>query len=393
MFLTLIAAASALDNGLARTPPMGWMQWEQFRCEVDCQKYPNDCISEKLFTDMIDHMAADGWLDYGYSFVDIDDCWMGPGRDENDELYPDPARFPHGIKWLADYAHQKGVKLGIYNDYGTLTCGGYTGSEGYLLTDARTFAKWEVDKLKMDGCYSELLKQGDAYPAMMYFLNKTGRPIIYSCSWPAYDMEMDYGPLPEHCNMWRNWDDIRAEWSSIQSIIDKWGDNPHWADYAGPGHWNDPDMVLVGFKPTSWGPGLTHEEERTQFAIWSILAAPLILSIDLRQVPAESKKILTNREVIAVDQDPLGKQGKRLTPKGNSGQVWVRQLQDGWAVGLLNQADNDQEITVQFSDFTSENRFKIRDLWEGKDLGTYTQSFCPGKVKAHDTLIYKLVAA
>ena len=369
------------------------MQWEQFRCELDCKNKPDWCISEKLFTDMIDRMAEDGWLDYGYQFVDIDDCWMGPGRDENDELYPDPERFPHGIKWLADYAHSKGVKLGIYNDYGTLTCGGFTGSEGYLLTDARTFARWEVDKLKMDGCYSEPFKDADAYLAMTHFLNSTGRPILYSCSWPVYEMTMDYAPLPDHCNMWRNWWDIRAEWGSIKSIIEQWAITPKWADYAGPGHWNDPDMILAGFTPTEWGGGLSKEEARTQFAIWSILAAPLIMSIDLRNVSAEAKAILQNREVIAVDQDPLGKAGKRLTAAGNSGQVWVKQLQDGWAVGLMNSADEDQEITVEFSDFTTQKQFKVRDLWEGKDLGSYTDKFCPGKVKAHDTWIYKLVAA
>ena len=153
--------------------------------------------------------------------VNIDDCWMTHDRDENGRLYPDPERFPHGIKWLADYAHSKGVKLGIYNDYGTKTCGGYMGSEGYLQKDAQTFAEWEVDYLKMDGCYSQLLDQNDAYPAMTRFLNETGRKIVYSCSWPAYDMAMDYAPLPPNCNLWRNWDDIECNWRSIKSIIDK----------------------------------------------------------------------------------------------------------------------------------------------------------------------------
>lgn len=180
--LSLLFAAPAfcLDNGLALTPPMGWMAWEQFRCEVDCKKNPKSCISENLFVDMIDRFHDDGWTKFGYEYICIDDCWMGKGRDANGEIYPDPERFPHGIKWLADYAHSKGVKLGIYNDYGTLTCGGYTGSEGYLVRDAKTFASWGVDMLKMDGCYSNIRDQSDGYPAMMHFLNATGRTIMAS---------------------------------------------------------------------------------------------------------------------------------------------------------------------------------------------------------------------
>ena len=190
--------------------------------------------------------------------INIDDCWMTHDRDANGKLYPDPQRFPHGIKYLADYAHSKGVKLGIYNDYGKHTCGGYTGSEGYLLDDARTFAEWEVDYLKMDGCYSELLDQHDAYPAMARFLNETGRKIVYSCSWPAYDLDMDYAPLPPNCNLWRNWDDIECNWRSIKSIMDKFGNNTKWAEYAGPGHWNDADMIVAGLK----GGTLTEDESK-----------------------------------------------------------------------------------------------------------------------------------
>ncbi|OHT04522.1 hypothetical protein TRFO_27963 [Tritrichomonas foetus] len=392
MLSFLLFGVFSLDNGLALTPPMGWMAWEQFRCEVDCTNHPDTCISEKLFVDMIDNLVSGGWLEYGYQYINIDDCWMGPGRDENDEMYPDQSRFPHNITWLAEYAHKKGVKLGIYNDYGSLTCGGYTGSEGHLLQDAQTFAKWKVDMLKMDGCYSNLLDCGDAYPGMTHFLNKTGRQIMYQCSWPAYDMEMDYTPLPEHCNLWRNWDDIEANWRSILSIIDKWGNTPEWAQYAGPGHWNDPDQLVIGMK----GGKLTEVESETQMGIWSILAAPLIMTNDLRDVPDFAKRILQNREVIAVDQDPLGIQGYRVTEWGNDKTVWVKELSNGeWAVALFNRGDVKQTITATFADFLKEGQqtnWHLRDLFLQKDLGNFEGSYTQKDIPAHGIVMLRLTA-
>ena len=391
MLLLLAGLSLSLDNGLALTPPMGWMQWEQFRCEVNCDAHPDTCISEQLIVDMIDHMADDGWLEYGYEYVNIDDCWMGPGRDENGEIYPDKKRFPHGIAWLADYAHKKGVKLGIYNDYGTLTCGGYTGSQGHLNQDAKTFASWNVDMLKMDGCYSELFDMNDGYPGMTHFLNKTGRPIMYSCSWPAYYPSMNYSRLPEHCNLWRNYGDITCTWGALRSIIDKWGNMTDWQPHAGPGHWNDPDQLVIGMTKNEWVPGITTEEEKTQMSMWAIFAAPLIFSNDMRRIPDSSKEVLRNKEVIAVDQDKLGKQGYRVTDYSNDLQVWVRELEGGeLALALLNRGEQTADITAKFSDFTKTKTWALRDLWLHKDLGDFTDSYTAKAVAGHSTILLRM---
>lgn len=321
-----------------RTPPMGWMSWEIFRCQIDCQKYPDSCVNEQLYRQMADRLAGDGYLAAGYKTVSIDDCWenLNPPRDANNRLQPDPTRFPSGMKALADYMHSKGVEFGIYSDMGTKTCGGYPGSKGYEEIDAQTFAGWGVDYLKLDGCYNDQAGYEIGYPKMGAALNATGRPFGYSCSWPAY-LGDDESTKPfdkfiaAGCNLWRNWDDIQDNWASLASIIDHWGDySAVLSKAAGPGHWNDPDMLLIG---TS---GITTVEAQTQMAIWAIVAAPLIMGNDLRSIPADHKAILLNREVIAVNQDPLGRQGVRVSPKGSS-EVWKRELQGGaMAVALLN---------------------------------------------------------
>ncbi|OHS96885.1 hypothetical protein TRFO_01973 [Tritrichomonas foetus] len=389
MLFTFLSLATCLDNGLAKTPPMGWASWEQFKCTINCWPFPSICISEDLFVQHIDRIVEDGYLDAGYEFVNIDDCWMKSKRDsKTNRLVEDSSRFPHGIKWLADYAHSKGVKLGIYNDFGSQTCSGYAGSEGYLIEDAKTFSEWGIDFLKMDGCYSNPLDQNDAYPGMMYFLNKTGRPMVYSCSWPAYNMEMDYSPIPEFCNLWRNYvPDIHPNWESISAIIDYWGNQESWIQLAGPGHWNDPDFILVGLKH-----GLTQIESETQFAMWAILAAPLIMSNDLRNIDDWAKEILLNKEIIAVDQDKLGIQGRRISKLEEQGQVWVRQLENNeLAVALLNRGDSKIDITAVFESFSEHQTFAIRDLYQHEDLGEFTTNFTANDVPAHGVRMLRLV--
>jgi len=269
----------------------------------------------------------------------MDDCWeqKNPPRDSQGRLVADPTRFPSGMKSLGDYMHTQGVQFATYTAESTLTCGGYPASEGHEDIDAQTFADWGVDYMKVDGCGSTSYYP-TGYPLMGSALNSTGRDIIYSCSWPAYlgtdettkttcyQTMIDIG-----CNLWRNWDDIQCDWSSLSSIIDHYGDyGAYLQQWAGPGHWNDPDMLLIG------NDCITDDEARTQMAIWSILAAPLIMGNDLRAVVPNHSKILLNSEAIAVDQDPLGKQGLRMTPKGPS-EIWARNLQDAsLAVGLFN---------------------------------------------------------
>jgi len=326
--------------GLAKTPPMGWMSWEVFRCETDCATYPDSCINEQLYKTMADRLVSDGYLAAGYNGIHIDDCWeqKNPPR-TNGKLVADPTRFPSGLAALASYMHNQSVQFAAYTAESTTTCGGYPASEGYESTDANTFASWGVDYLKVDGCGS-VAYYPTGYPLMGNALIASGRDIVYSCSWPAYlgsneSVKPFQTMIDIGCNLWRNWDDIQCSWSSLVSIIDYWGDwGPVIAPYAGPGHWNDPDMLLIG------NDCISDDEARTQMAIWSIVAAPLIMGNDLRNVTASTKAILLNKEAIAVDQDSAGKQGLRITPQGAT-EIWSRNLADGRvAVGLFNKEGN-----------------------------------------------------
>ncbi|XP_053688227.1 alpha-N-acetylgalactosaminidase [Sabethes cyaneus] len=313
-----------LENGLARKPPMGWMSWERFRCITDCKKYPDECLSEQLFKRIADLMVSEGYLKAGYDYVNIDDCWSTMERDSTGRLVADPQRFPNGMKYLADYIHSKGLKFGLYQDIGTKTCAGYPGMKDYFEIDAQTFADWDVDFIKIDGCYADELKMVDDYILFGKFLNKTGRPILYSCSWPAYQeykgIIPDYEILKTTCNMWRNWGDIEDSHSSVETITRYFSDNqgriqPH----SGPGHWNDPDTLVLG------NYGLSYEQSKSQFAVWTILAAPLLLSNDLATVTPDIRDLLQNRAVIAANQDYLGIQGLLLKTM-NKIEIWKRPI-------------------------------------------------------------------
>ncbi|KAM3860998.1 alpha-N-acetylgalactosaminidase [Diretmus argenteus] len=324
--LALSTAAFALDNGLMRTPPMGWLAWERFRCDIDCEHDLKNCISEKLFIDMADRLAEDGWRELGYVYVNIDDCWASMDRDKQGRLQADPKRFPGGIPKLARYMHDRGLKLGIYGDMGTHTCGGYPGTPlDKIDIDAQTFADWEVDMLKFDGCYSNAAEQEQGYPRMSKALNATGRPIAYSCSWPAYQgglpPKVNYTQLGEICNLWRNYGDIEDSWGSVLQIADWFFDNQEiLAPAAGPGKWNDPDMLVVGDF------GLSMEQSRSQMALWAIMAAPLFMSNDLRTISSGARAILQNKMVIRINQDPLGIQGRRILKEKSGIEVYWRPL-------------------------------------------------------------------
>ncbi|XP_033070890.1 alpha-galactosidase A isoform X1 [Trachypithecus francoisi] len=341
-FLALISwdipGARALDNGLARTPTMGWLHWERFMCNLDCQEEPDSCISEKLFMEMAELMVSDGWKDAGYEYLCIDDCWMAPQRDLEGRLQADPQRFPHGIRQLANYVHSKGLKLGIYADVGNKTCAGFPGSFGYYDIDAQTFADWGVDLLKFDGCYCDSLeKLADGYKHMSLALNRTGRSIVYSCEWPLYMwpfQKPNYTEIRQYCNHWRNFADIDDSWKSIKSILDWTSFNQERiVDVAGPGGWNDPDMLVIGNFGLSWN------QQVTQMALWAIMAAPLFMSNDLRHISPQAKALLQDKDVIAINQDPLGKQGYQLR-QGDNFEVWERPLSDlAWAVAVINRQE------------------------------------------------------
>ncbi|KAK7475299.1 hypothetical protein BaRGS_00033446 [Batillaria attramentaria] len=253
----MIQRCHALDNGLARTPPMGWLSWERFRCHTDCKNRPSECISEKLYMDMADRLVADGYRDAGYTYVNVDDCWSSLERDSNGRLQADPDRFPSGIKFLADYMHKRGLKLGIYGDMGTKTCGGYPGSKFYMQADAELFAEWGIDSFKMDGCFSDPEEFPISYPIMSQWLNKTGRPILFSCSWPTYlyGRHPNYTAVAESCNIWRNYRDIEESWDVVKDIIEFFGnDSDNFSSVARPGAFNDPDMdgdIQIWARPIS----------------------------------------------------------------------------------------------------------------------------------------------
>ncbi|KAL8180953.1 UNVERIFIED_CONTAM: hypothetical protein K2H54_042946 [Gekko kuhli] len=299
---------------------------------------PDTARSEKLFMEMADLMVSEGWRDVGYQFLCIDDCWMAPTRDEQGRLQPDPKRFPSGIAKLAGYVHSKGLKLGIYADVGNKTCAGFPGSYGYYELDAETFASWGVDLLKFDGCNCNSVDLlADGYKTMSRALNKTGRSIVYSCEWPLYQkfkQKVNYTEIRQYCNSWRSFTDVYDAWSSIQAILD-WTalHQDNLTSAAGPGGWNDPDMLVIG------NFGLSSDQQITQMALWAMMAAPLLMSNDLRHISAASKALLQNKEVIAINQDPLGKQGYRIT-KDNGFELWERPLSGGaYAIAVMNRQE------------------------------------------------------
>eukprot|EP01097_Dermamoeba_algensis_P000029 TRINITY_DN100_c0_g1_i1.p1 TRINITY_DN100_c0_g1~~TRINITY_DN100_c0_g1_i1.p1 ORF type:complete len:407 (-),score=64.62 TRINITY_DN100_c0_g1_i1:21-1241(-) len=377
-----------LDNGLALTPPMGWNTWNHFGCNVDCTRDPSNCISESLIKQTADALVSSGLASTGYQYVNIDDCWLANTRDQNGRLQPDPARFPSGIKNLADYVHSKGLKFGIYEDWGTKTCGGYPGIQGYEKVDAQTFADWGVDYLKLDGCYANVADMKAGYTLMSKALNSTGRPIVFSCSWPAYANEdgskFDYQYIGTICNLWRLYDDINDAFPTTLNIAQYWVNHTfELQPAAGPGKWNDPDMFEVGNGHQTDG------EYRIQLSIWSILAAPFILGNDVRSMTPNTITLLKNKDVIDVDQDPLGVQGVQAKTSSD-GQVWVRPLFDsGLAVAFVNPNAQSSNITVTWDDLGIDGFWLAYDLWNHTRLGIYN-NFMTFVVPSHDVVFVKI---
>jgi alpha-galactosidase len=390
--LALVASVSAHAQkfeGLAATPPMGWNSWNQFACTVD----------ERLIRGTADAMVSSGMKEAGYQYVNIDDCWQGE-RDAHGFIRPDPKRFPSGIKVLADYVHSKGLKLGLYSDAGSKTCGGRPGSRGHEYQDALTFAQWEIDYLKYDWCDTQGLSAEAAYTTMRDALFAAGRPVVFSiCEW-GENAPWKWGKAIGH--LWRTTGDIHpcwdceighGNWSSwgVLRILDKQhGLRLH----AGPGHWNDPDTLEVGN-------GMTEAEDRAHFSMWSMLAAPLIAGNDLRDMSEETLRILDNREVIAVDQDPLGIQGWRYFGQGGL-EVWFKPLVGGdWAMCVLNRSDASRPLRFDWDreavvdDFSARRAefnttvYRIRDLWTHRYLG-FTRDPLSARVPAHDVLMVRL---
>lgn len=364
--------ANPQGEGLAHTPPMGWNSWNHFGCDV----------SENLVREMADAMVSSGMRDAGYEYIVIDDCWQA-SRAPNGTIVADPGRFPSGIAALAEYVHARGLKLGIYTDAGHYTCQGRPGSYGYEQQDAETYAAWGIDYVKIDWCYSQGLDPRAQYALWRDVLAGTGRPMVFSiCNW-GLDSPWTWGPATGH--LWRTTYDIRDTWERVLEIADL---NVHLAAYAGISGWNDPDMLEVG------NGGMTEAEYRVHFGLWAIMAAPLIAGNDLRNMSPATQSLLTNPEVISVDQDPAGIQGTRVRDDGDI-EVWVRPLAErgNRAVALLNRGETPAGVAVRWNEIgLAPGQAAIRDLWARADLGTYTNSFS-AEVSPHSALMLQISGA
>ncbi len=362
----------ALANNLALTPPMGWNDWNAYGCNV----------SEALVKQTADKIVSSGMAALGYQYVNIDDCWLQHSRDAAGNLQPDFTKFPDGISGTAAYVHSKGLKLGIYEDAGTATCAGYPGSLGHEQQDANSFASWGVDYLKYDNCNnngsSTQAQYIARYSAMRDALAATGRPIVYSlCEW-GVNSPWTWGANVG--NLWRTTGDINASFSSMLSIFHT---NVGLASYAGPGHWNDPDMLEVGN-------GMSATEDRTEFSLWSEMAAPLLEGGNLVSASATTLSTLTNRAVIAVDQDSLGRQGTMVSSSGGL-DVLAKPLSNGdVSVVLFNENSSTATISTSAAAIgkTGASSYSLTDLWSGATRST--TGTISASVPGHGVVMYRV---
>lgn len=362
----------------AAPPPMGWNSWNHFHATID----------DPIVREQADAMVSSGMRAAGYVYINIDDTWEGE-RDARGFIHPN-SKFPD-MKALADYVHRKGLRLGIYSSPGAKTCAGYEGSLGHEQQDADTYAQWGIDYLKYDLCGLRVqMKEAanpeeadrmmiDAYRKMHDALLKTGRPIVFSLCQYGDDAVWRWGASVGG-NLWRTTGDISDHYNRMAEI--GFG-QAGLARFAGPDHWNDPDMLEVG------NGGMTTDEYRTHVSLWAILAAPLLAGNDLTKMTPETIALLTNRDVIAVDQDPLGKEGDRVSAEGPI-EIWARPLADGSkAVGIFNRHPGPLSATVDFQQLGFEGTVDVRDLWQQRDLGTMTGSY-PVVIPAHGVIFLRV---
>ena len=383
LLISLLLIAGSLHaqkfENLALTPPMGWNSWNKFGCD----------INEKTIKEVADAMVSSGLRDAGYVYLVIDDCWQVK-RDSNGNIIADPDRFPSGMKSMGDYIHSKGLKFGIYSDAGTATCQGRPGSRGYEFQDARTYASWGADYLKYDWCSHGKQNPEASYTLMRDAVYKAGRPVVFSiCEWGVskpWEWARNIGHL------WRSTEDIincfdcKNYWggNGVVQIIDLFTDI---GDFSGPGHWNDADMLEVG------NGVLTPSEERLHISMWSMFSSPLMAGNDLRNLSKETTEILTNREVLAVDQDKLGILATRWMKYGAL-EIWFKPLDGGaYAFCFINRGseplDFNQDMKTTIKKYVIDGNYSIRDLWKHEDAGTSKENV-KGTLAPHDVLMIKL---
>jgi alpha-galactosidase len=370
---------------LAERPPLGWNSWNTFGAE----------LNEALVRETADAFVSEGLRDAGYEYVVMDDLWEADERVDG-RLTWDEAKFPGGIPALADYVHSKGLKFGIYSCAGSHTCAGKPASYGYEETDAQTFAEWGVDFLKYDYCYVPPGLDGPTlYSRMGQALRATGRPILFSlCEWGGREPWKWGARAGGH--MWRTTGDIEDSWESIVDI--GFERQVGLEAYAGPGRWNDPDMLVVGMygKGNVARGGCNDAEYRSDFSLWALLASPLMIGCDVRSMNDATRTILMNRDVLAVNQDALGRQGYRVGTTNHSSQIvsiWAKPLEDGSiAVGLFNLGDRDGRIaTVAWESIGVHDRrpCRVQDLWSGEELGVFARELAVN-VDRHDVALVRI---
>lgn len=382
-------------NIMLPTPPMGWMTWNLLA----------DRVNEKDLREIADAMVASGMVKVGYDHIFIDDGWQG-GRDNRNNMIPDPQKFPSGIKALADYVHERGIKLGIYSDAAPLTCAGYTASLHFEVQDAKTFARWGVDYLKYDYCGApeDSVTAKNRYKAIADALRKSGRDIALGvCEWgPRFPW---LWAAKTGGQLWRTTYDLRDKWKRLptepwgEGIMDVVDINAELDEYAGPGHWNDPDMLVVGLhgikgpSGDGGGTGCTDVEYQSQMSLWAIMNGPLIATNDIRNMNETTKRILLNEEIIAINQDALGKQAKRIINNKNWN-VFLKPLSNGdYAIAILNRGDSEADYNLNFSELGLKDQYDIRDLWQHESIEKNKKnrsSDWKGSVQSHETKMFRL---
>jgi alpha-galactosidase len=374
----LTPGSRAQSPQIAATPPMGWNSWNHFARKID----------DATVRAQADAMVSSGMAAAGYVYINIDDTWEGD-RDANGLIQAN-SKFPD-MKALADYVHSKGLKLGIYSSPGAKTCAGFEGSLNHEEQDAQTYANWGIDYLKYDLCsFRDVMKTApspqaaqqmmvDAYTKMRDAIKKTGRPMVYSFCEYGDGAVWQWAPAAG-ANLWRTTGDINDHYARMETIGFA---QAGLAKYAGPGHWNDPDMLEVG------NGGMTGDEYKTHMSLWALLAAPLLSGNDLSAMSPDTIAILTNRDVIAIDQDPAGKQGDRVWAEGPM-EIWSKPMADGsQAVGMFNRQQGSMTFAVDFAKVGFTGKVKVHDIWAGKDLGAMSGPYT-ATLPAHSVVLLRV---